>query len=115
MRTSKVPVRLILHREEFHNSGRRGRLISALDLNEEEKIFMQDEFTVRIRERRLSCPDPIEEKDYDDEYVSLLSDWGIACPHFSHSVENQALGTFCHSCGCFLIGPGTRDTKVQRG
>jgi hypothetical protein len=114
MRPRATPSRLEIHRLKFHQNGRRGPLVRYSELDAYEKELIQKELLQDVRVKRIDFTGDMDEEIFDQVYLEVLSNWGVACPHPFGSIEGGLHAPHCRACGCSVISALTQRAKIAK-
>ena len=106
MRTRGTPTRLEIHRLKFHQNSQRGPLLAYSELDQVEKEILQQELLQDVRVKRIDFTGDMDEQIYDQVYIEVLNNWGVACPHPTSALKRSAHALYCSTCGCDVVIPG---------
>jgi hypothetical protein len=111
MRIVVASPRLAAHRLRWVRDRHTGPLIPFNDLSEIERKFLVDEVMSRIKIRRLSSSEDVDEQIFDELLLDVLNEWGVMCKHPTVIVSKTNFGR-CDLCGCEIFLPWiTRQSK----
>ena len=81
-------------------------MLSYAELDGVEKELIQKELLQDVRVKRIDFTGEMDEQVYDQVYLEVLTEWGVACPHPTSALKKSTHSLFCSTCGCDLVIPG---------
>lgn len=76
------------------------------ELDSVEKELIQKELLQDVRVKRIDFTGEMDEQVYDQVYLEVLTEWGVACPHPTSALKRNTHSLFCGTCGCNIVIPG---------
>jgi hypothetical protein len=81
-------------------------MLAYSELDGVEKELIQKELLQDVRVKRIDFTGDMDEQIYDQVYLEVLTEWGVACPHPTSALKRSTFSLFCGTCGCDIVVPG---------
>lgn len=108
MRTLNPSTRLEANRLRLAASNGRGHLISFYSLSEAEREYIQREVLKDVRVKGIDFTNPEDDLIFEKSYLTVLSQWGIMCPHPESCVDvDKHQVVSCRVCECVVFNTAT--------